>query len=50
MSSRVTIMLEDDLVKKLRIKQAKMLQDSNESVIFSKVINQTLRASMKASK
>lgn len=50
MSSRVTIMLDDDLVKKLRIRQAKLLQESNESVSFSKVINETLRASIKASK
>jgi len=43
MSRRVTIMLEDDLVKKLRVKQSKLLQETNDTVSFSYVINETLR-------
>lgn len=47
MSKRVTIMLDDDLVKKLRQKQAKMIQQDTESVSFSKVINSVLELSLK---
>ena len=37
-------MLDDDLTVKLRKKQAKMIQESDKSVSFSKVINETLRS------
>ena len=47
MSRRVTIMLEDDLAKKLRVKQSKMLQETNDTVSFSHVINETLRTCLK---
>ena len=47
MSKRVTIVLDDDLVKKLRIIQAKNLVKSKESVSFSSVINNELRKAMK---
>jgi len=40
-------MLEDDLAKKLRVKQSKMLQDTNDSISFSHVINETLRSCLK---
>jgi len=40
-------MLEDDLVKKLRVKQSKMLQDTNDTISFSHVINDTLRSCLK---
>ena len=40
-------MLEDDMAKRLRIKQAKMLQENKGSVSFSKVINETLRLCFK---
>ena len=43
MSSRITIMLDDDLVKKLRVIQAKLIQKNNKSVSFSKVLNFYLR-------
>jgi hypothetical protein len=42
MSKRVTIILDDDIMKKLRIVQAKLIRDSEVSVSFSKVINLTL--------
>jgi len=42
MSQRVTIVLDSNLMKKLRLLQAKKLRDSNSSVSFSKVVNQTL--------
>ena len=47
MSKRVTIMLDDDLVKKLRLKQTKLIQQETESVSFSKVINSVLELSLK---
>ncbi len=47
MGRRITIVLDDDLVKKLREKQAKLIKESAESVSFSSVINQMLRKSIK---
>jgi len=43
MAKRVTIMLDEDLDKKLRMIQAKLIQSTNMSVSFSEVINETLR-------
>ncbi len=42
-SLRVTIMLDVEISKKIRAKQAKLLQSSNKSVSFSKVINMILK-------
>jgi len=47
MGRRITIVLEEDLLKKLREKQAKLLTKSVKSVSFSSVINDTLRKSIK---
>ena len=47
MALRITIMLDDDIAKKLRLKQAKLLKASKKSVSFSKVINEELRSSLK---
>ena len=47
MGKRITIVLDDDLVKKLRIIQAKKLTKSENSVSFSSVINQELRRTVK---
>ena len=47
MAKRITIVLEDELFKKLREKQSKMIKESTKSVSFSKVVNQTLRKSIK---
>ncbi len=47
MSKRVTIVLDDDVVKKLRIIQAKKLVKSKVSVSFSSVVNDELRKSVK---
>ena len=46
MAKRVTIMIDDDLDKKVRLKQAKLIQKTNSSVSFSQVINETLRKSL----
>jgi len=47
MSKRVTIMIDDDLDKKLRMKQAKMIQKEQASYSYSKTLNSTLRLVLK---
>ncbi len=47
MAKRVTIMIDDDLDKKLRSIQAKEIQTSISSVSYSRVINKTLRKKLK---
>ena len=46
-AKRVTIMLDEDLEKKLRGIQAKKLLSENGSVSFSGVLNYTLRKALK---
>ena len=43
MSKRITIMIDDDLDKKLRLKQARSIQKTNQAVSFSRVLNETIR-------
>ncbi|MCH7966915.1 MAG: hypothetical protein IIB02_05795 [Thaumarchaeota archaeon] len=45
--ARITIMLDDILLKKLREKQAKLIRESTNSVSFSRVLNDTLRKCIK---
>ena len=47
MSKRVTIMIDDGLDKKLRLHQAKMIQQEMTSYSYSKVLNETLRKVLK---
>ena len=47
MSKRVTIMIDEDLDKKLRLRQAKMIQQEQASYTYSKVLNDTLRKILK---
>ena len=42
MAKRITIMMDDDLDKKIRIAQSKMILSENKSVSFSSVINSLL--------
>jgi hypothetical protein len=49
-TSRITIMIDEDLEKKLRLRQAKLIQKNISSVSFSRVINEALRNSLKNSK
>ena len=42
-AKRITIMLDEDLDKKIRLKQAKLIQKTNGSISFSRVVNETLR-------
>lgn len=45
-AQRITVILEGDLVKKLRKIQAKKLKNSTSSISFSKVINETLKETL----
>ena len=47
MAKRITIMLDDDLVKKLYEIQAKQIKNSTKSVSFSHVLNEVLHNSLK---
>jgi len=47
MSKRVTVVLDDILLMKLRRKQAQLIKDSTKSVSLSRVLNDTLRKSLK---
>ncbi len=47
MGKRITIMLDDDLLKKLHEIQAKQIKDSTKSVSFSRVLNEVVRKSLK---
>ncbi|WP_179371136.1 hypothetical protein [Nitrosopumilus ureiphilus] len=47
MGKRITVIIDDGIVKKLREKQAKKIKESSESVSFSRVLNEALRNSMK---
>ena len=47
LSKRVTIMIDDDLDKKLRLRQAKLIQTEQSSYSYSKVLNDVLRKSLK---
>lgn len=42
MAKRITIMLDDDLNKKIRLLQSKIIQKENKSTSFSRVINYLL--------
>ena len=47
MAKRVTIMVDDDIDKKLRLRQAKLIQQEQTSYSYSKVLNETLRKVLK---
>ncbi len=47
MSRRVTIVIDEELDKKLRLRQAKIIQQENSSCSFSRVVNDTLRKVLK---
>ncbi len=47
MTERITFMLDEDVAKKLRTIQAKMIQTDATSVSFSKVINEVLKNALK---
>jgi hypothetical protein len=47
MSKRVTIVIDEDLDKKLRLRQAKIIQQTSSSVSYSRVVNDALRKVLK---
>jgi len=47
MPQRITVNIDNDLVKLLRQKQAKLLMRNKKPISFSAVLNQTLRKSLK---
>jgi hypothetical protein len=47
MFKRITIMIDDDLDKKLRSIQAKAIQNTTSSVSYSRVINEELCKKLK---
>jgi len=47
MTKRATIMMDDDVDRKLRQIQAKMIQKENKSISYSYVVNSILKNSIK---
>lgn len=47
MGKRITIVFDEDLYKKLREKQSKLIKESTKSVSFSRIVNETLRKNIK---
>lgn len=43
MAKRVTIMIDDELDKKIRVHQAKKMQKENTTYSYSKAINEILK-------
>ncbi len=47
MAIRITIMLEEDLAKKLRVLQSKKIRATKENISFSQVINEVIQKGLK---
>ena len=47
MAERKTIMIDDEIIKKIRIRQAKKIKETASTVSFSSIINEILRDCMK---
>jgi hypothetical protein len=47
MAKRVTIMIDEDLDVKLRLRQAKLIEKEKKSYSYSKVLNEVLKKSFK---
>jgi len=43
MANRITIVLDDEVIKKLRIIQARQIKDTTSAVSFSSIVNNTLK-------
>ena len=46
MGKRVTVTVDDDLVRRLRTLQAKQIKKYQKSISFSKIINELIRKSL----
>jgi len=47
MGKRVTIIIDEDLDKKIRMRQAKLIQQQQSSYSYSRVVNESLRKVLK---
>ena len=47
MAERITIMLNSEIAKKLRLLQAKKIKDSSSTVSFSRIVNEVLEKGLK---
>lgn len=47
MTERLTIMLNSEIAKKLRLLQAKKIKDSSSTVSFSRIVNEVLEKGLK---
>lgn len=47
MGRRVSIIIADDLDKKIRLRQAKLILEKQSSYSYSKVLNEILRQNLK---
>lgn len=47
MSKRITVMIDDEVIEKLRILQAKQIKETSSAVSFSQIINDTLKKNLK---
>ncbi len=46
-AKRITVMLDNDLDKKLRLKQAKIIAQTQSTCSFSKILNEVIRKALK---
>ena len=47
MARRVTIVMDEDIIKKIHERQAKQIKESAKSISFSSVVNETIRKHIK---
>ena len=47
MAKRVTIMIDEDIDRKLRLIQAKQISKTNKSISYSNVLNEAIRKQIK---
>lgn len=47
MGKRITVVIDEDLVKKLHEVQARQIRESGKSVSFSRVLNELVRKNLK---
>lgn len=50
MAKRITIMLDDDIDRKIRLMQSKIIKKENKSISFSSVINLLLEENISKKK
>ena len=47
MAKRITIMMHDDIDRKLRIIQSRIIKEENNTCSYSRVVNDTLRRALR---